>query len=58
MVRLVPGAASTYLFGFSKELLPLGVGDREVLFTLRTGLMSVKAKFEPREMLYHGKLAL
>jgi hypothetical protein len=48
----------TYLFGFSKELLPLDASDREILFILRTALMSVKAKFDPKEMTYKGKLAL
>ena len=48
----------TYIFGFSKELLPLDPSDRDVLFTLRTALMSVKAKFDPKEMMYKGHLAL
>jgi hypothetical protein len=48
----------TYLFGFSKELLPLSAEDKDILFTLQTGSMTVKAKFEPKEMIYRGKLAL
>jgi hypothetical protein len=51
----VPG---TYLFGFSRELLPLGDDDKDVLFTLQTGSIAVKAKFEPKEMIYRGKPAL
>jgi len=58
VVRAVPRTPGSYLFGFSRELLPLTANDREVQFTLRTALMSVRAKFEPKEMLYHGKLAL
>jgi hypothetical protein len=58
VVKPMPRTPGTYLFGFSRELLPLASVDREVLFTLRTGLMSVKAKFDPKEMLYKGKLAL
>lgn len=58
LVRAVPRTAGTYLFGFSKDLLPLTVNDREVLFTLRTALMSVRAKFDPKEMVYRGQLAL
>lgn len=46
------------LFGFSKELLPLSVNDREVVFTLDTDQFAVKAKFDPREMTYRGKLAV
>lgn len=45
------------LFGFSKELLPLSVNDREVVFTLDTDQFALKAKFDPREMIYRGKLA-
>jgi hypothetical protein len=51
----VPG---TYLFGFSKELLPLSADDKDILFTLQTGSITVRAKFEPKEMIYRGKLAL
>ena len=58
LVRPVPRTPGTYLFGFSKELLPLTANDREVVFTLKTALMSVKAKFEPKEMMYRGHLAL
>jgi hypothetical protein len=57
IVRPVPRTPGTYLFGFSKELLPLTANDREIAFTLKTALMSVKAKFEPKEMLYRGHLA-
>ena len=49
---------SMVLFGFLKELLPLTVKDREVLFTLDTNQLALKTKFEPKEMIYRGKLAL
>jgi hypothetical protein len=49
---------SMVLFGFLKELLPLSVKDKEVLFTLDTNQLAIKAKFEPKEMIYRGKLAL
>jgi hypothetical protein len=58
IVRRMTGSESTYLFGFSKELLPLSVKDREVLFTLHTKRVSVKAKFQPKDMVYRGTLAL
>jgi hypothetical protein len=58
VVRPVPRTSGTYLFGFSKELLPLTANDREIVFTLRTALMSVRAKFDPKEMVYHGQLAV
>src|SRR6266404_1600356 len=48
----------TYLFGFSKELLPLTAADKEVTFTTRIGRLDVKAKFNLKEMLYRGDLAV
>jgi hypothetical protein len=58
LVKAMPRSPGTYLFGFSKELLPLGARDREIQFILRTALMSVRAKFEPKDMMYKGQLAL
>ncbi len=49
---------SIVLFGFSKELLPLSEKDKEVVFALNTNQLAFKAKFEPKEMMYQGKLAL
>ena len=49
---------SMVLFGFLKELLPLTEKDKEVVFTLNTNQLALKAKFEPKEMMYQGKLAL
>jgi hypothetical protein len=46
------------LFGFSKDLLPLSVNDKDVVFTLDTDQFALKAKFDPREMTYRGKLAI
>ena len=46
------------LFGFLKELLPLSEKDKEVTFALDTNQLAVKAKFDPKEMMYRGKLAL
>jgi len=58
VVMAAPRAVSTYLFGFSKDLVPLSAADREVEFTLRTAFMAVKTKFEPKEMSYRGTVAL
>ncbi len=49
---------SMVLFGFLKELLPLSEKDKEVVFALNTNQLALKAKFEPKEMIYQGKLAL
>jgi len=46
------------LFGFSKELQPLGASDKGVEFNLETPEYVINAKFEPKEMIYHNALAL
>jgi hypothetical protein len=63
---LQPGLAgarnSTYVFGFSRDQLPLDTSDKEVVFTVRAGatLSStlLRAVFNPKEMIYRGALAL
>jgi hypothetical protein len=49
---------SSFLFGFSRELLPLETRDTDFLFSTQLGRFVVKAHFLPREMLYHGELAV
>ena len=51
------GAGTSFLFGFSREMLPLDTRDTEILFTTQLGRLVVKAHFLPKEMLYHGELA-
>ncbi|MCX6627703.1 MAG: hypothetical protein NTW28_08755, partial [Candidatus Solibacter sp.] len=51
------GTGSSLLFGFSRELLPLDTHDAEILFTTQLGRLLVKARFLPKEMLYHGEVA-
>ena len=46
------------LFGFSKEMLDLSKDEKEVLFTTQLGRIEVKAKFNLKDMLYHGELAV
>lgn len=46
------------LFGFSKDQLTLTPRDREIVFALNTNLLSLKTKFDAKEMMYHGKLAV
>jgi hypothetical protein len=55
--QMTPGG-TYFLFGFAKEFLDFGKKDTEVDFTTRLGSLLVKAKFNPSEMLYHGKLAV
>jgi hypothetical protein len=49
---------SDLLFGFSKDSVTLTKADREVLFSTTLGRMVIRAKFDPKEMLYHGQLAV
>jgi hypothetical protein len=49
---------SSFLFGFSKELLPLETRDTDFMFTTTLGRLVIKAHFLPKEMLYHGELAV
>lgn len=46
------------IFGFSKDLLPITAMDKDVIFELKTDQYSIRARFEPKEMLYHGALAV
>ena len=47
----------TMIFGFPKDALPLTPADKEVLFTLK--LVAIfRAKFELKEMMYGGQLAV
>lgn len=52
------GTGSSFLFGFSREMLPLDTRDTEILFTTQLGRLLVKAHFLPKEMLYHSELAV
>jgi hypothetical protein len=52
------GTGTSFLFGFSREMLPLETRDADILFTTQLGRLLVKANFLPKEMLYHGELAV
>jgi hypothetical protein len=53
---------ASFLFGFSREMLPIGASDKEVQFIIRTGAnlteTLLRATFNPKEMMYRGALAL
>jgi hypothetical protein len=53
---------NSWLFGFSKELLPLDTHDKDVQFNVRTGASLteslLRATFNPKDMIYRGVLAL
>ena len=50
--------AGSILFGFSKEMLALKPEDKEVTFSTRLGGVTVKTKFNFKDMLYRGELAV
>lgn len=54
----VRAGRDTTLFAFSKELFPLTVADKEVLFSLETDQYTIRTYFNLREMTYHGRLAV
>jgi hypothetical protein len=49
---------TTILFGFSKEIITLTPDDKEVVFVTEFGRLGIKAKFNLKEMLYRGELAI
>jgi hypothetical protein len=48
----------TLLFGFPREVLPLTVDDKEVVFTTQLGKIEIRTKFNLKDMMYHKELAL
>jgi hypothetical protein len=59
---LVRQRNSSWLFGFSRDLMSLDTGDKDVQFNVRTGVnftaTLLRATFNPKEMIYRGVLAL
>jgi hypothetical protein len=49
---------TVYLFGFSREAVPLTKNDKEVVFTTHMGRLAFTARFNPKDMLYRGELAV
>ncbi|HYA18533.1 MAG TPA: hypothetical protein VEF06_13765 [Bryobacteraceae bacterium] len=45
-------------FGFAQESMPLTPSDRDVMFLFRANQLELRATFQPKEMLYLGKLAV
>jgi hypothetical protein len=46
------------LFGFSRDVIELAPSDKNVEFETQLGPLGISAKFEPKQMRYHGELAL
>lgn len=49
---------TVYLFGFAREALAISRDEKEVVFTTHMGSLALTAKFNPKEMLYHGELSV
>jgi hypothetical protein len=57
VVQQPPSYGNVY-FGFPKDLVTLRPEDKEVTFTTLFGSIQVKTKFNLKDMLYHGELAV
>jgi hypothetical protein len=52
------GSNSDWYYGFSKDTITLSPDDKEVEFIAKIGRYLVKAKFNLKDMLYRGELAV
>jgi hypothetical protein len=58
VVKHADGGRDVVLFGFSREGLEISREDKEVVFATTINRIPLSAKFNPREMVYRGELAL
>jgi hypothetical protein len=58
VVLAMEGSPNSLSFGFSKTSMGFTPDDQEMQFTTWIGHLLVKAKFETKDMVYRGKLAL
>ena len=59
IVQKSPSAGGgTLLFGFSREMLALKLEDKEATFSTKLGSLLIKTKFNLKDMVYRGELAL
>ena len=52
------GNGAVYYIGFSREGLPITRDDKDLVFTTHMGKVVFTAKFNPKEMIYRGELAV
>lgn len=57
-VQQQTGNGAVYLFGFNRDGFPIAKEDKEVVFETHMGKLIFNAKFSPKDMLYHGELAV
>ena len=58
LVRQLMRNSVVYAFGFPKKAVPIGPDCDEVVFRTQFGIWMLNATFKPKEMLYHGELAV
>jgi hypothetical protein len=58
IVQRQSGSGSVFLFGFARSSFDFGKNDHEVDFHTHLGRLVIRAKFDPRDMTYHKKLAV
>jgi hypothetical protein len=58
VVKRQVGTGNTFLFGFSRDMLSIHKNDGEIAFATKLAHVTVTARFSPKEMLYHGDLAV
>ena len=58
LVHVLREYGTVYLFAFPKEPLPISRDEKEVVFTTHMGNTLFTAKFNPKDMLYHGELSV
>jgi hypothetical protein len=58
LVHVLRENGTVYLFAFPKEPLPISRDEKEVVFTTHMGNTLFTAKFNPKDMLYHGELSV
>ena len=58
VVRQLIRNSVVYAFGFSRAAAPIDADTEEIDFQSQFGRWMVQTKFKPKEMLYHGELAL
>jgi hypothetical protein len=51
-------APEVFFFGFSRQALDISKEEKEVLFATTINRVPMTVKFNPREMIYRGELAL
>jgi hypothetical protein len=54
----VSGSYGTVWFGFNKDFLNLKAEDKEASFTTQFGRLTIKVKYNLKDMLYRGELAV